>query len=112
MNKEKKSFVAINYISCKDHYKSRFEELFGTRAHAIDKMPGFEYMEVLKPIDGNGDYLIVSHWDSEDSFKGWTKSKEFLEGHKRGFDDIRKAKENGEELPMTSDFKTYEVIAR
>lgn len=112
MIQDKKSFVAINYISCKEHYRERFEALFGSRAHAIDRMPGFEFMEVLKPRDGNGDYLIVSHWNSEESFKGWTKSKEFLEGHKRGFEDIRIAKEEGEEVPMTSDFKTYEVIAR
>ncbi len=112
MNKEEKKFVAINYITCKDHYKNRFEELFGTRAHAIDTMPGFKFMEVLKPMDGGNIYLIVSHWDSEDSFKNWTKSDEFLEGHKRGFEDIKTAREKGEELPMSSDFKTYEVIAR
>lgn len=112
MSSDKKNFVAINYISCKDHYKPRFEELFGTRAHAIDRMPGFEFMEVLKPRTGEGDYLIVSHWDSEDAFKEWTKSKEFIDGHRRGFEDIKIAKEKGEEVPMTSDFKTYEVIAR
>lgn len=106
-----KKFVAINYISCKDHYKVRFEDLFATRKGAIDKMPGFEYMEVLKPADGS-EYLIVSHWDSEDAFKDWTKSEAFLEGHKRGFDDIRQAKERGEEAPMKSSFKTYEVISR
>jgi len=44
MSSDKKSFVAINYISCKDFYRPRFEELFGTRAHAIDRMPGFEFM--------------------------------------------------------------------
>ena len=111
MNSEKKNFVAINYITCKDHYKPRFEELFGSRAHAIDRMPGFRFMEVLKPRDGGDIYLIVSHWDSEDAFKDWTKSAEFLEGHKRGFEDIKIAKEKGEEPPMKSDFKTYEVIA-
>ena len=111
MNSEKKNFVAINYITCKDHYKPRFEELFGSRAHAIDRMAGFRFMEVLKPRDGGDIYLIVSHWDSEDAFKDWTKSPEFLEGHKRGFEDIKIAKEKGEEPPMKSDFKTYEVIA-
>lgn len=111
MNSNEKNFVAINYITCKDHYKKRFEELFGTRAHAIDRMPGFKFMEVLKPLDG-GHYLIVSHWDSKDAFKSWARSPEFLEGHKRGFEDIRIAKEKGEELPMTSEFKTYEVIAK
>jgi len=112
MSSDTKNFVAINYISCKDHYKERFEELFGSRAGAIDRMPGFKFMEVLKPMDGASSYLIVSHWDSQDAFKDWTKSPEFLEGHKRGFEDLKLAKEKGEEPPMTSDFKTYEVIAR
>ncbi len=112
MSKDKKNFVAINFIDCKDFYKPRFEELFGSRAHAIDRMPGFEYMEVLKPLDGGNGYLIVSHWDSRESFKEWTRSKEFIDGHRRGFEDIKIAKEKGEEIPMTSDFKTYEVIAR
>lgn len=107
-----KSFVAINYISCKENYIERFEELFGTRARAIDTMTGFKFMEVLKPQEKGGDYLIVSHWDSEDNFKTWTKSPEFIKGHIRGFEDIKLAKQKGEEPPMTSIFKTYEVLAR
>lgn len=110
MNNEK-NFVAINYISCKEHYKPRFEELFASRKGAIDMMPGFVNMEVLKPKDGT-DYLIVSHWESEDNFKEWTKSQAFIEGHKRGFEDLRQAKERGEEAPMSSSFKVYEVISR
>lgn len=110
MNQEKK-FVAINYIQCEAHYRSRFEELFGSRAHAIDRLPGFINMEVLKP-NSEGEYLIVSHWESEDAFKKWTASPEFLEGHKRGFEDIRQARERGEKPPMSSTFRTYEIIAR
>jgi len=105
------SFVAINYIDCKEEYKPRFEELFGTRAKAIDKMPGFRFMNVLKPQTPEAPYLIVSYWDSETHFKEWTNSPEFIEGHKRGFEDIRKAREEGLEAPMKSTFKTYEVIA-
>ncbi len=106
-----KKFVAINYILCEDNYRERFEQLFATRAHAIDRMPGFVDMQVLRP-NKPGEYLIVSHWDSEDAFKTWTSSPEFLEGHKRGFEDIRIAKERGEKSPMSSSFKTYEVINR
>lgn len=69
-------------------------------------------MEVLRPMGVNGSYLIVSHWESREAFDNWTKSPEFIEGHKRGFEDIRLAKEKGEEAPMKSDFRTYEVIAR
>jgi heme-degrading monooxygenase HmoA len=104
-------FVAINYITCKSHYRSRFEHLFSTRAGAIDRMPGFIRMQVLRPTEDGHDYLIMSHWQDEASFKAWAKSPEFLEGHKRGFDDIKAAKAAGEELPMTSTFRTYQVIA-
>lgn len=104
-------FVAINYISCIENYQERFEELFSTRAKAIDAMPGFKDMKVLKPNEPNGEYLIISHWENEEQFQTWTKSPAFLEGHKRGFEDIAKAKQAGLELPMKNSFKTYNIIS-
>lgn len=104
-------FVAINYITCDDSYRERFETLFATRAKAIDRMPGFRQMFVLKPQSPTEPYLIVSHWDSEENFKAWASSPEFLEGHKRGFEDIAKARTEGKTPPMSSSFKTYQVIA-
>ncbi len=103
-------FVAINYITCLECYKERFESLFKTRAKAIDRIPGFRFMKVLKPQKEDQPYLVLSHWDDEGSFKNWTTSPEFIEGHKRGFEDVRKAKESGEEPPMRSDFVTYKVL--
>jgi hypothetical protein len=35
-NKKSKRFLAINYISFKEIYNRRFEELFTSRAHAIN----------------------------------------------------------------------------
>ncbi len=104
-------FVAINYISCADHYRERFEELFKTRARAIDRMPGFIRVEILRPTDKDGHYLIMSHWEAEQNFKDWAKSPEFLEGHKRALAEIKEMKDRGEESPLKSDFKTYEVFA-
>ncbi len=106
-----KHFVAVNYIHCTPEYRERFEELFGTRAKAIDTMPGFIEMHVLKPGNEGDAYLIVSYWENETCFKDWTKSPAFLEGHKRGFADITQAKAEGRPAPMTSDFKTYSIIA-
>lgn len=122
-------FVAVNYITCRPEYRERFEELFATRAKAIDRMPGFCGMQVLRPegmpkrpkkapkgvsqpLDDQGAYLIVSYWRRREEFDSWTGSPEFLEGHKRGFEDVRRAKEAGEEPPMTSTFVTYSVVAR
>lgn len=104
-------FVAINFIHCEEHYRSRFEELFASRAHAIDTMPGFRSMNVLKPNVESEDYLVVSYWDSEGDFSAWTGSPEFLAGHKRGFEDLRRAKAEGQTPPMASTFRTYTVIS-
>jgi heme-degrading monooxygenase HmoA len=109
---ESEGFVAINYITCKPEYRERFEYLFKTRARAIDRLPGFRGMYVLRPQQEGDAYLVISHWDSEAHFRAWLQSPEFLEGHKRGFEDIRAAKARGEEPPMRSDFRTYEVITR
>jgi len=68
--------------------------LFATRERAIDTMPGFRHMHVLKPDDITGEYLIISHWDSEENFRKWTNSSAFLERHRRGFADISVAKKN------------------
>ncbi|HQW83382.1 MAG TPA: antibiotic biosynthesis monooxygenase [Ferruginibacter sp.] len=106
-----KNFVAVNYINCNVEYKERFEELFASRAHAIDTMPGFVDMQVLRPVKDGDAYLIVSFWENENAFKTWTSSPAFIEGHKRGFADLAKAKAEGKQVPLTSDFKTYKVIS-
>ncbi len=41
---ERKEFVAINLIDCEPDYITRFEELFGSRAQAIDRMERFKNM--------------------------------------------------------------------
>lgn len=105
-----KHFVAVNYINCLPEYQERFEFLFCSRAKAIDQFPGFIEMHVLRPNEQEDNYLIVSYWTSEDDFKKWTNSAAFLEGHKRGFADLAKAKAEGKPAPMSSKFKTYQII--
>jgi heme-degrading monooxygenase HmoA len=104
-------FVAINYITCNENYRGRFEALMTSRAGAIDSMDGFKRMHVLRPKDLQKSYLIVSEWESEEAFQAWTKSDAFAQGHRRAFADIEDARKRGEEAPMSSQFCTYEVIA-
>lgn len=106
-----KPYIAINTIDCRPEYCGRFEELFATRAHAIDRMPGFITMQVLKCEKVVGRYLVVSQWQNKAQFDAWVGSPEFIEGHKRGFQDLQEAKERGDAPPMVSDFQTFHVIA-
>lgn len=103
-------FVAVNYITCDPSYRGRFETLFRSRMHAIDRAPGFHHMAVLRPHREDDAYLVVSHWTDRASFESWSKSPEFIEGHRRGFEDLRQARERGEKLPMTSRMEAYDVL--
>lgn len=105
-------FVAVNTIHCRADYTQRFECLFCSRAKAIDRMTGFLAMHVLKCKTPDEPYLVVSYWTDEAAFKAWVGSPEFHEGHKRAFADLKAAKLAGNEPPMTSDFHTYDVLAR
>lgn len=105
-------FVAVNFISCKPEYRDRFETLFRSRAHAIERAPGFHRMLVLQPQREGGDYLVVSYWDDQAAFDRWRTSPEFAEGHRRGFEDVKRAREAGQEPPMTSRMETYAVLCR
>lgn len=104
-------FVAINRIVCRDDYRERFEELFRTRARAIDRMPGFCGMYVLRPQKQGEPYLVVSFWENQEAFEAWLHSAAFLDGHRRGFEDVRAARARGGEPPMRSEFVTYSVVA-
>jgi heme-degrading monooxygenase HmoA len=108
---QSQAFAAVNFITCRSEYAQRFADMFQTRAHAIDRLDGFRGMYVLAPNAPGKPYLVISHWESEDHFKAWTKSPEFLEGHKRAFADMKAAQERGEEPPMHSQFETYTVLA-
>lgn len=108
----KEMFVTINYISCSTSYMERLEYLMQTRKKEIDNMPGFIEMEVLKPNGGDNVYLIISHWEDKSYFDNWRKSEAFAKGHRRGFEDIEKARKEGNEQPIKSTFKTYEILTR
>ena len=103
------TFVAINFISCDNQYCAHFEQLFRTRAQAIDRMPGFLSMEVLKPTE-QGAYLIVSRWTNEAAFRAWMTSPAFREGHERGFAELEQYSARGEPAPLRSRFTGYWIL--
>lgn len=106
----KSGFVVVNNIKPLPSYIKRMEELFCSRKREIDRVPGFRFARVLKPRSPKEAYLVISEWADEESFKNWTKSEEFAKGHQRAFEDMKKSKEMGENLPMESQFKIYDIL--
>ena len=99
-------FVMMNRMTVPLEFREKFEMAFGTRAKAVDRRPGFIKAEILRPTIGN-EYIVMTHWETESDFEGWTKSKEYIEGHRR----VGEFKDEQGKMVLTSRIEKYEVFA-
>jgi heme-degrading monooxygenase HmoA len=75
------SFVAVNVLSVPEGRGEVLEQRFAGRAGSVEKAPGFEHFELLRPVEGTSDYLVYTRWRSREDFEAWTTSQAFDRGH-------------------------------
>ena len=46
-------------------------------ARAVDQMPGFLSLDVLRHVDGKG-YVVMTRWESREAYEAWLQSPAFL----------------------------------
>jgi heme oxygenase (mycobilin-producing) len=78
------SVVKINAITVPEDRRESFEERFRSRAGAVEKTPGFERFELLRPQEGTDLYLVYTCWESEEAFQAWHNSQDFNHAHHGG----------------------------
>jgi heme-degrading monooxygenase HmoA len=76
----------------------------------VDKSPGFEHFELLRPLAGTDQYLVYTRWESESHFNQWRTSREFTSGHSKAPRSDAQATD-AQERPAASDATlwTFEV---
>src|SRR3954468_6475270 len=57
--------VKINAITVPSDSGDELAHRFAARAGAVDGQPGFEGFELLKPVDGRTQWLVVTRWADE-----------------------------------------------
>ena len=65
------SVVKINAISVPPQAREELEKRFANRAHTVDSSPGFLGFQLLRPVQGEDRYFVVTHWEDEESFAAW-----------------------------------------
>jgi heme-degrading monooxygenase HmoA len=65
------SYVAINVLSVPEPARATLEERFAARKGAVEGSPGFEHFELLRPLEGQDDYLVYTRWATEADFLAW-----------------------------------------
>ena len=81
------SFVAINVLTVPEPMRAVLEDRFANRAGEVEKMDGFEYFELLRPVEGQENYLVYTRWASREHFDAWVSSQAFGQGHAKASSD-------------------------
>lgn len=75
------SYVAINVLNVPAEMRETLEGRFAARAGEVEKMDGFESFELLRPVEGTEQYLVMTHWRDRAAFDAWLSSQAFSKGH-------------------------------
>jgi heme-degrading monooxygenase HmoA len=77
------SVVKINVLTVPAEQRETLEKRFASRAHAVENSDGFEWFELLRPVEGTDDYLVYTRWRDEASFQAWMEGP-MKEAHQGG----------------------------
>ena len=97
--------IKVNAITVPAGSGDALAKRFAARAGAVDDQPGFLGFELLQPTDGRNQWLVVTRWRDEDSFKAWVESSAFAHGH-AGAD---RPAPHGGPVSVSSELWSYEV---
>lgn len=86
------SVVKINVLSVSPEARATLEQRFAGRAGAVETSDGFEWFELLRPVEGTDRYLVYTRWRSEEDFQKWHASQDFARGHAGGNADGKPAR--------------------
>ncbi|WP_240649160.1 antibiotic biosynthesis monooxygenase [Streptomyces sp. Z26] len=77
------SIVKINVLTVPAEQRETFEQRFGARAGVVEGADGFEWFELLRPLEGTDEYLVYTRWRDEESYLAWMEGP--MKGaHQRG----------------------------
>ncbi|MEU3253318.1 antibiotic biosynthesis monooxygenase [Streptomyces sp. NPDC006997] len=65
------SVVKINVLTVPAEQREVLEKRFASRAHAVEGSDGFEWFELLRPVEGTDQYLVYTRWRDEAAFQAW-----------------------------------------
>ncbi|WP_248958160.1 antibiotic biosynthesis monooxygenase family protein [Sphaerisporangium perillae] len=81
------SVVKINALAVPAEMREELERRFAGRAGMVESSDGFEWFELLRPMEGTDRYLVYTRWRSEEDFQRWQESQAFQAGHARAAGD-------------------------
>ncbi|RMI42765.1 antibiotic biosynthesis monooxygenase family protein [Streptomyces triticirhizae] len=67
------SVVKINVLEVPAEQREELERRFAGRAGMVESQDGFEWFELLRPVEGTDRYLVYTRWRSEEDYRRWAE---------------------------------------
>lgn len=99
------SVVKINVLTVPAEQRETLEKRFASRAHAVENSDGFEWFELLRPVEGTDSYLVYTRWRDEESFQAWMEGP-MKAAHQGGDAASRERPSGGQRVTLWS----FEVV--
>lgn len=65
--------VKINAIEVPPGAGPELEKRFANRAGTVENSPGFLGFQLLRPVQGDDRYFVVTQWESDEAFQAWVR---------------------------------------
>ncbi len=98
------AFVAFSLIEVPAEGAAGLEAAFSSRMGAVDTWPGFNSLEVWADLADPRKYVMVSWWDSPETFEAYMGSPDHRASHQRI--------PRGPNRPKGRSFARYRLVAR
>jgi heme-degrading monooxygenase HmoA len=105
------SVVKINVLTVPADMREELEKRFANRAGMVESADGFEWFELLRPVDGTDRYLVYTRWRSEEDFQRWQQGQAFQRGHAQAAQSAGQGHGHGHGPAATgSELWSFEVV--
>jgi heme-degrading monooxygenase HmoA len=93
--------IVMNVVHVEKERQEEFERHFLGRDSRLTEAEGFAGFDLLRR-DRDGEYVVLTRWESNEAFQAWLKSDLFKEAHRHT--------EGGNSAASDSEVRMYEVI--
>lgn len=76
-------FIFISHLTVPTDDADVLEQHFRDRSRLVDDMPGFLYLQLLRPQAGDATHTFLTAWESRDAMRNYMKSHEHAVSHAR-----------------------------
>lgn len=74
-------FVVMNVVEANEGRVEDFERAFRNRERLVQQAEGFVGFELLRR-DRDREYIVLTKWENEETFKAWVGSEHFKRSHR------------------------------